>query len=335
MMKTLRSSRASRLATVGILALGTATCLGQGARADLVLTAAGMAQNLSLSTFATGFPTLNGIGPLGVAFVNGTVLATDYPGNVRVFATDADGQNAASATIGQNYGATNAVDLAQVGNTVYMTRQAIGDVVQINANGTLNQVIVTGLSFASGMIANPANGHLFVGAPGANVIDDVDPIGKTKTVFVNQAADGLTISPDGKTLYAEIGGHILGFDTTTKAQVFDSGFISGGPDGAAVGTGLFAGQLFVNTNSGTVYEINVATNAQTLIATGGSRGDFVTVDPTNNTLLLTQTDRIVRLNGASFTAVPEPGPLVLAGVGALVGLGAYGWKRRRSRAALA
>jgi PEP-CTERM motif len=91
--------------------------------------------------------------------------------------------------------------------------------------------------------------------------------------------------------------------------------------------------IFANTNSGQLFEINLTTQVETLIATGGSRGDFVTVDPTNNTLLLTQTDRLVRLNGASFNAVPEPSPLVLAGVGALVGLGAYGWKRRRSQVA--
>jgi hypothetical protein len=320
---------------VVLATLGLATLLSGGARADLALTAAGVAQGLSLSTFATGFPSTSGVGPVGVAFVNGTVLASDYPGNVRVFATDTDGQNAASAPIGQNYGTGNAADLAQVGNTVYMTRQGIGDIVQINANGTFNQVIVTGVPTATGIIASPTTGHLFVSTLGNNVIYDVDPIAKTKTVFVNQPADGLSVSPDGKTLYAEINGHILGFDTTTKAQTFDSGLIPNSPDGAAIGTGLFAGKLFVNTNGGTVYEVDTTTLSQTLIATGGSRGDFVVVDPTNGTLLLTQTDRIVRLSGATFTAVPEPSPLVLAGVGSLVGLGAYGWKRRRSQAAQA
>jgi len=57
----------------------------------------------------------------------------------------------------------------------------------------------------------------------------------------------------------------------------------------------------VNTNSGTLIEINQTTMAQTVLAIGGSRGDFVTVDPTNDTLLITQTDRIIRLSGATFT----------------------------------
>ena len=65
-----------------------------------------------------------------------------------------------------------------------------------------------------------------------------------------------------------------------------------------------AGDLFVNTNGGTVVEANLATAAQTVIASGGSRGDWVTVDPSNGTLLLTQTDRIMRLTPAFLSSLP-------------------------------
>jgi hypothetical protein len=88
--------------------------------------------------------------------------------------------------------------------------------------------------------------------------------------------------------------------------VFDSGTISGGPDGIALGAGALAGNLFVNTNSGTLVDVNLATTTQTLIASGGSRGDFVTVDPNNGTLFVTQSDRLMRLTaptGAGF-AIP-------------------------------
>ena len=87
-------------------------------------------------------------------------------------------------------------------------------------------------------------------------------------------------------------------------MVFDSGAISGGVDGIALGKGPVAGNLFVNTNGGTVVEVNLATAAQTLIASGGSRGDFVTVDPNNGTLLVTQSDRIMRLVPGVF-AIPQ------------------------------
>ena len=137
----------------------------------------------------------------------------------------------------------------------------------------------------------------------------VNPVAKTVNVFENFQADGLALSADGTTLYAAIDGgaddgHVLGFDIATKTMVFDSGAISGGIDGIAVGKGPVAGNLFVNTNGGTIVEVNLATKAQTLIASGGSRGDFVTVDPNNGTLLLTQTDRVLRLVPGVFS-IPQ------------------------------
>jgi hypothetical protein len=313
--------------TVGLAAL---LAWGGLARAQLTLTPAGVAQGLSLTTFATNFPNSGGVGPLGIAFpTTGGVLVTDAPGNIRLFPTDTDGQNAASAPVGQNYGGSNAVGLAQIGGNIYMSRQTIGDVVQVNNNGTLNQIIVTGVPAATGMAADPFTGHFFVSTLNNNIIYDVDPIGKTKSVFVNQSADGLSLSPDGTVLYGAINGHVLGFNTTTKAQVFDSGAIPGGVDGTAAGTGPFSSFVFANTNSGQLYEINLTTNAQTLIATGGSRGDFVSVDPLTNTLLITQTSIVQRLNGASFV-VPEPSSF------ALIGVGVFGFvvsRRLRRRAA--
>ena len=122
-------------------------------------------------------------------------------------------------------------------------------------------------------------------------------------------ADGLAFDPSAGILYAAIhdgpGGQVQGFDITTKAVVFDSGTIAGGPDGIALGKGPVAGNLFVNTNGGTVVEVNLATAAQTVIASGGSRGDFVTVDPNNGTLLVTQSDRIMRLIPGVFVIPPH------------------------------
>src|SRR5204862_4078385 len=102
---------------------------------------------------------------------------------------------------------------------------------------------------------------------------------------------------DGRTLYAAaLRERILGFDTTSKAQVFDSGTIPF-VDGPALGAGSLAGKIFGNVNDGTVWEVDLATRAQTMLASGGSRGDLVAVDPADGTLLLTQTDRILRLHG--------------------------------------
>ncbi len=297
--------------------------LASQAQASLTLTPLGVGQDLSLTTFISGFPN-SGIGPLGTAFTaDGGVLVSDYnSGSVYRFASDTDGQVASAGRIAANYGAKNPNDMAQLGGGIFMTRQATGDLVRLNQDGTLAQVIVGGMPLATGLVADPFNGRLFVSTLGNGVIYEVDPSAMTKTRFLNVDVDGLTLSPDGSILYgAGANGHILGFSTTTRAEVFDSGSIPGGLDGTAVGTGpIFSGLIFANTNAGQVFEINLNTLAQTLIATGGSRGDFVTVDPTNNTLLITQSDRIIRLNGASFTAVPEPSSLTLCGIAGVAGL---------------
>ena len=326
----LRSTAKIGLAATALLALAWP------AQADLTLTPAGVADNFSLSTFASGFPNSDNIGPLGIAFVGSTVLVSDFPGNVRVFPTDADGQDVSLIPVAHDYTFRNAVGLATVGGHVYMTRQGIGDLVQLNNDGTFNHIVVDGLPLSTGIVANPHNGTVFVSAIGNSTIYTVNPITNTKTAFKNIEADGLSLSGDGSVLYGANGnGHIYGFNTTTAAQVYDSGFIPDGIDGTAVGTGALAGNLFVNTNSGTVYEVNLGTNAQTLIASGGTRGDFVSVDPNNDTLLLTQADRIVRLSppvGGGFggNATPEPSAVATFALGALGVAGLLLRARRRT-----
>ncbi len=281
---------------------------------SLTLTAAGQAAGFGLSTFATGFPESSNVGPLGVAFpATGGVLVSDDPGNLRLFPTDTDGQNAANIAP-KNFGASNAIGLGQLNGAIYMTQQTAGDVVQLINNGASTQVIVSGIPDATAVLADPFNNLLYVDNGGK--IYAVDPVAKAANVFQNISADGLSLSADGKTLYAAIrggafAGHVLGFDITTKAMVFDSGTISPGVDGIALGNGPVAGNLFVNTNGGTLVEVNLATTAQTIIASGGSRGDFVAVDPNNATLLVTQSDRIVRLVPGVFVITRLPTMMAL------------------------
>src|SRR5207253_5028608 len=114
-----------------------------------------------------------------------------------------------------------------------------------------------------------------------------------------------TISPDGSTLYAAVTGdqRLVGFDTHSGKQVFVSGSIPT-LDGTALGFGSLAGFIFANTNLGEVWQVDLKNPAnQVLIASGGSGGDFVTIDPNDGTLLLTQSENIARLHppaGASF-----------------------------------
>jgi hypothetical protein len=311
-------------------------CLFEGVRgragAAMTLTPAAVAQGFSLSTFATGFPNTESIGPLGMVFPNGGVLVTSWPGNTYFFTRDVDNQVVPAPT--HAYGFRNADGLALGnGGVIYMTQAGNGSVVTVDAGGAILSTIIAG-SFVEprDVVINPTNGHLFVSQNSATLgIVDIDPVAKTFRTFEAINSDGLTLTPDGKTLYTAVetgplAGHVVGFDTTTGAQVFDSGAIAGMPDGTALGFGTLAGNLFANTNGGTLVEVNLATGVQTLLATGGSRGDYVKVDPNNNTLLLTQTDSILRLtppSGGGFGPLPEPSSLAMASLAALIGLGVY------------
>jgi hypothetical protein len=314
---------------------------GGEAHAVATLTAAGQAE-FTLSTFADQFPTVSCcgsfVGPLGIVFpTSGGVMVSDYAGNVRVFATDTDGQHAPAAVpVAPNYGVGNALGLTSLGGKVYMAQQTAGQVVQLNDNGTFNHSVASA-PLATGIAANSTANVLYVS--GNNVIKSINPTTLASSIFFTSggvAIDGLTVDSTNTTLYAEVNGHILGLSTATGTQTFDSGFITGGPDGVAIGvSGTIAGKLYVNTNDGRLIEIDPITHLQTLIFDGGSRGDFVTVDP-NGTLLITQGDSILRLTArdGSFTGgVPEPSTWAMMILG-FFGVGFMAYRRRSQNAAL-
>jgi hypothetical protein len=194
--------------------------------------------------------------------------------------------------------------MVTVGNHNYMGQWHPSQIVEVNGDGSFNQLIVDGLPDTPlGMAANPANGHIFVNA--ANLGDatsqilDLDPIARAWKPFVNTGlVDGLTVSADGRTLYAarRTDGDVVGFSTSTGEQVFDSGSISLGIDGITVGTGLFTQEMIVNTNEGTVVEVDMQTAQQTIIADGGSRGDFAHASYRDGSFFITQTEEVDRLS---------------------------------------
>lgn len=298
----------------------TACCvLPPQATAQMMLTPTAIAEGFGLSTFATGFPTSNNLGPFGIAFSGSKVIVSDIAGNVRLFPMDVDGQSAASAPVAQNYGFGNSIGIANANGRYFMTQDTAASLVEINADGTSKQTILTNISHPNGIVGNTSNGHIFVSTDSG--ILDVNPDTRTFRVFQSIRADGLTI--DSTTLYAEAGGNrIIGYRLSDGAQVFNSGAINDAPDGTALGTGTLAGDIFVNTNGGRLLEFNLTgTPAATVLGVGGSRGDFVTVDP-NGTLLLTQTDRILRLTapaGGGFGNTPEPGTITMLVAGGLTG----------------
>ena len=259
----------------------------------LTLTTAAVAEGFQLESFAKNLGT-GGIGPLGIAYPGKTsVLVTDYTGNVHIFPTDTNGQDASKVPVTKTFAQGDIANLATINGKVYASDYTKGEIDLLTSKGKFQSKIVGGLSGALGLVADPVNGHLLVQTPSG--IYDVDPIAKTSMLIYSGSGDGLAISQDGKTVYSAAGS-VIGVDVATGVKVFDSGAISG-VDGTAVGAGSLSGFLFANTNYGEVWKVDLKhPGTNTLVASGGSRGDFVSVDPRDGSLLLTQSTEVVRLS---------------------------------------
>lgn len=310
-----------------VVGIGLALAAVLPVEAQLTLTPAGNARGFALSTFASNFPSSSGIGPEGVAFApDGTVLVTNYfNGNLQRF-QNADNQNAAAVPVLASFGTDRANGLGYLGTTAYMSQYGSGQLVELNADGSVNRVVATGLANPLGVATSPSTGRIFVGL--STGIANVNPVtGVFSPLVSGSSVDGITLSPDGATLYAAVRGGInaqqlVGYSTSTGAVVYSSGVLTGGIDGTALGFGMFDGYIYANMNNGTVLELNLATPGAppTIIASGGSRGDMVGFDPSGSgDMLITQQTSVVRLRG-----IPGPSTVSLLGLA-----GVLAFRRRR------
>jgi hypothetical protein len=306
------------------------------AGAVLTLTLSGISDGFSLSTFYS-HPGANydllGSGVLA----NGNLAVGGFAAGALYEFADVDGQTLGSANPVASL--PNIIDVASSGGKVYAASRSSG-FFNVSNNLTLTPIVLNPLGpiGAQGIAVNPVNGHV-ISASTSGIID-IDPVtGNWRTIVANppSIADGVSVSPDGQTVYVAIFGQteILGYDIATGNVVFTQTGLNGGPDGTAViSGGIFAGDIISNNNDGSVILIDPSTHVVTTIATGGSRGDFASPDESNGSLLLFDADAVYRLScgtncaiGSGPPPLPEPMTLSLFGVG-LMGIG---FLRRRWR----
>ncbi len=317
------------------------------AAATLSLTAAGTSNGFLLTKFATIDSTANSnTGVYGVAVTStGTVLVSNFSNDTRYVFNDVDGQTPGTALATITPSSSFSGAYANAGGQAY--GQVSSQFVQFNPNGTVNRIL-TGISQSPffGMWGNPKNGHI-LSTTGQGQIIDINPAGAGSAMVVATTGtgyDGVTVSPDGTIVYVELNQHIVGFNIATGTQVFDSGVLFGFPDGTGIITssGPLNGKLIVNfngvgPNAGFVGLLDPVTKTVTTIASGGTRGDYVSPDPSNGTVFLSYSDSVYRLScgsGCSIGTVvsgpaltPAPSSLMLVLIGLAVG-GAYLMRRR-------
>jgi hypothetical protein len=318
------------------------TCLlTSTVHAALALTSAGSTAGFSLSLFATTNPTAGpgDTGPLGVAVTgNGNVIVDTFSTacilqgvtSCRYIFPDVDGQTTATALsfTGSNPGIAG---YATAGGLAYGGES--GQFVQFNNDGTVNHVL-TGVTVAplAGMATNPVNGHLITNSSSGML--DIDPLtnggaGSFRTV-TSVIGDGIAVSPDGSTAYT---GTLAINLATGTFSVYTASINGADGIGAISSNNSLNGKVIVNANTGIVWLVDPTNGAQTMIATGGTRGDYASADPNNGSIFLDFSRDVWRLScgqGCSIGSVPQvpvPGAAWLF----VSALSAAGFVKRRKK----
>jgi hypothetical protein len=301
------------------------------ANASLMLNSTGTSLGFTLTTFVSGYSAQ--YGPLSQGNLsNGNIITGSRLGTQIYVFSDVDGQTLADAISSTPYtcqtGNCNFA-MATAGGQVYGAQAQGGTFLQFANDGSstpIPNLQAAGLTDNLGMWGDPVNGHLIAST---NLgLANIDPVAGTYSLIVpGLFPDGVTVSPDGLTAYVEVGGAIRAYSIVT-GMLLATYSVGHSPDGTGViSGGNLDGDVIVNNNDGTVglldpSQPNGSPTQYQIIATGGTRGDFVSPDANNGTLFLAQNEQVARLScgpGCSIGSTgpgdtPEPGTLALSAI---------------------
>lgn len=306
------STRAVVLAAGLSIGLG-GTAFGQAAG----LTPEAEARGFFLSTYVGGFTQYHR--PASIAFAeDGAVIVSEYGGALLRFPNHADGHAAADGVPIAFHDYEGAYDFAQYqsgrGYRTFMSQPQLDRVVEITPDGVIEGAIFDRLPWAASMaevpagVRGPTAGRLLVAC--ADGIYDIDPAQRSiGSRFSQDLVYGMQVTRDGTGLLAALPDSIRLYDLGTGAVVFDtlpSGPIAGDVRDVVQGMGGLAGQLYVSTIAGDVWEISLSDPGQrTLLISGGGPCFSMTPDPAAPgtdagldlpSLLICRMDEIVRLS---------------------------------------